>query len=166
MANWGLADPAQPVHCLRLGLHDRGRLAGVQALVELVEQVGAAGEGGVVGWQVRHQWAAMSGRVEPVQQGRRRQSALRGRAGGLLPRTLPDGEASGSYQQGKDCPSAPAVVGPQPTWPPGGVASRKRHRDPQRAGRQRTDGDQGSGGARRARGPALERSGRRYRRLA
>jgi hypothetical protein len=43
----GLADPTQPVQRLRLNLHDRGRLAGVQALVELVEQVGAAGEVGI-----------------------------------------------------------------------------------------------------------------------
>jgi hypothetical protein len=51
----GLANPAQPAQRLRLGLDDRGGLAGVQALVELVEQLGAAGEGGIAWRQVGHQ---------------------------------------------------------------------------------------------------------------
>jgi hypothetical protein len=63
----GLADPAQPMQGLGLDLDDRGRLPGVQLLMELVEQLGAAGEGRVAGRQVGRQRAAGCGAVQPVQ---------------------------------------------------------------------------------------------------
>jgi hypothetical protein len=140
----GLADPAQPVQRLRLDLHDRGSLARVQAPVELVEQVDPAGEAGVAGWQVGHQWAAVPGWVEPVQQRRRR--VLRGRAGGLLTGDLPGGQAGGGQQQGEDCPPAPAVVGPQPSRPLGGVGGGQGDRDAQHTSGQGAEDDRGGGG--------------------
>jgi hypothetical protein len=63
----GLADPAKPVHGLRLNLDDCSGMTWVQAGVELVEQLGAAGEHRIAWGYVCHYRPAKSGTAQPVQ---------------------------------------------------------------------------------------------------